>query len=262
MTSPIDPGTPAPSAGNAPFHFSIDGFAPGRFRVHAFTGRETMSEHYTFDVVVTAETEADEDVERLALGRRALLIWAAGKATRAFYGVVAAVRLEEVQELRHSVRYHIRFVPRLWLLKRRRRSRIFQGMRVPEIVGAVLREAGIGTRWQLGREYPLREYATQYEESDYRFVTRLCAEAGIYFYFPQGPELDAGAAADALVPGDTVIFGDDAAWYPPIGGDDPTALDAAPATGSSPAAASDAPPLYFLAMQSTATSHADKITRP
>ena len=55
---------------------------------------------------------------------------------------------------------HVRFVPRLWLLRRRRRSRIFQNLRVPEIVDAVLKEAGISTRWQLVREYPAREYAT------------------------------------------------------------------------------------------------------
>lgn len=263
MTSSFDPSSLAAAAvdtRSALYRFVIDGFDSDHFRVHAFTGREALSEPYSFDVVVTAETAADEEVERLALGQRAMLTWNVGAAPRAFRGVVAAVRLEEVHELRRSVQYHVRFVPRLWFLRRRRRSRIFQGLRVPEIVDAVLREAGISTRWQLSREYPVREYATQYEESDYRFVSRLLAEAGIYFYFPTGPELDPSASADALVPGETVIFGDDATYYPPIGGDDPSVLVTLPTSGAA-AAAGDAPPLYFLPMQSTNTSHLDKITR-
>jgi type VI secretion system VgrG family protein len=141
----------------------------------------------------------------------------------------------------------MRLVPRLWLLKRKRRTRIFQQMGVREIVSAVLGEAGIATRWQLGREHPVREYCTQYEESDHRFVARLLAESGIYFFFPQGP-LDDGepAGPDAMVPGDSVVFGDDPAGYPPIGGD-----------GS---AGGEAPSLSFMAMQQTTASHKDKVT--
>jgi type VI secretion system secreted protein VgrG len=260
MVSCFDPaGLAAGSVGTGtvPYLFTIDGFDAGHFRVHAFAGREALSEHYTFDVVLTCDTQTDEEVERLALGRRAVLTWTIGKAPRAFYGVVAAVRLEEVHDSHGSAEYHVRFVPRLWLLRRRRRSRVFQNLSVPDIVSAVLKETGIATRWQLAREYPPRELATQYEESDYRFVTRLLVEAGIYFDFPQGPALDAAAVADALVPGDTVIFGDDAAWYPPIGGDDPTAL----ASGAVPGTASDAPPLYFLPAENTTTGHSDKVTR-
>ena len=152
MTSAFDPSTLIPSAtgaSSATYRFSVDGFDADHFRVHTFTGREAMSEHYVFDVVASAVTETEEDVERVALGRRAVLTWNVAKAPRAFYGLVAAVKLEEVHEARRSVQYHLKMVPRLWLLKRRRRSRIFQNMRVPEIVDAVLQEAGIPTRWQL-----------------------------------------------------------------------------------------------------------------
>jgi uncharacterized protein involved in type VI secretion and phage assembly len=49
--------------------------------------------------------------------------------------VIAAVRLERVHEAgTRSVQYHLRFVPRLWLLERRRRTRIFRQMRVPDII--------------------------------------------------------------------------------------------------------------------------------
>ena len=262
MTTSFDPSALAPDTSSDLYHFTIEGFPAGHFHVESLVGREAISEPYTFDVVATVETPEDEEVERLALGRRACLVWNVGKGERAFYGVVAAIRLERVHEsgTRH-VQYHLRLVPRLWLLKRRRRTRIFQQMRVPEIVASVLKEAGIGVRFQLLREHPPREYCTQYEESDLRFVQRLCAESGIYFYFPQGGPLDASSAADGLIPGDTVVLGDDASLYPAIGGDDPAALAAsAAASAGTPAPVGEAPTLYFLEMEETTTSHIDKVT--
>ena len=234
------------------YSFTVDGFPSDHFEVHVFTGKETLSEPYAFDVVVTSDASEDEEVERLALGRRAVLSWKIGAAPRAFHGLLASVELEEIHEAEpRSGRYRMRLVPRLWLLKRTRRTRIFQQMSVRDIVSSVLAEAGIAMRWQLLREYPIREYCTQYEESDYRFVTRLLAESGIYFFFPQGPPSEDGTAAEgAMIPGDSVIFGDDPTAYPPIGSDDRGEL----------APGSEAPSLFFLAMQQTTTTQADKVT--
>ncbi|APR86240.1 VgrG protein [Minicystis rosea] len=252
-----------------PYQLSIDGFPREHFRVHSLTGKETISEAYSFEIIVTCEPGGDE-VERTALGQRAVLLFNVGEEQRAFYGVVASVRLTQVHAVDHTVKYHVRLVPRLWLLKRKKRTRIFQNMRVTDIVSAVLAEAGIATRWQLTRAYPMREYCTQYEETDYRFVKRLLAEAGIYFYFPEGPPVDdaaltadaaIGAAAAAgstvldamgasavgsivgqvasiaetLIPGDTVICADDASCYPPMNGDDAAALAASTAAALAPA---------------------------
>ncbi|MCC6527271.1 MAG: type VI secretion system tip protein VgrG [Polyangiaceae bacterium] len=248
-----------------PYRLSVDGH---ELRVLSFVGKEAVSDLWRFDLVVTAEAGGDA-LERTALGERATLLFEVGATRRAFYGVVAAVRLAEVHRADHALQYHVRVVPRLWLLKQRKRSRVFQHERVPEIVSAVLREAGIGVRWQLGRAYPAREYVTQYEETDYAFVRRLLAEAGIFFYFPAGPALDDGAlaasaalsvaaaagsaaldlaggsgagsllgaargAAEPLVPGDTVIGADDAAFYPPLRGDDAAALAASTAAALAP----------------------------
>jgi type VI secretion system secreted protein VgrG len=245
MVTSFDPAALAPDTSTDLYHITIDGFPAAHFRVESFAGKEAISKPYSFDVVVTAESASgdDEEIERLALGQRACLVWNVGSHERAFYGVIANVRLERVHDVSpRSVQYHLRFVPRLWLLKRRRRTRIFQQMRVPEIIEAVLREAGIGARFQLLRDHPPREYTTQYEESDLRFVQRLAAEAGVFFYFVQGAPLDAASVAEGVIPGDTLVFGDDASFYPAVGGDDPAALS-------------------FLRSEDTATSHADKITR-
>ncbi|MEP7126210.1 MAG: contractile injection system protein, VgrG/Pvc8 family [Byssovorax sp.] len=235
------------------YTFTVEGFPADHFQVHVFTGKETISAPYAFDIVVTSDASDDEEVERLALGQRAVLSWTVGTAPRAFHGLISAVELEEIHEAPpRSGRYRMCLVPRLWLLKRKRRTRIFQQMEVREIVSAGLGEAGIATRWRLLREYPVREYCAQYEESDYRFVERLLAESGIYYFFPQGPLVEDGGAAgdDAMVPGDSVVFGDDPAGYPPIGSDDRE--ESAPGD--------EAPTLFFPAMQQTTASHQDKVT--
>src|ERR1700679_174684 len=120
-----------------PYQLTVDGFASDHFRVHSFTGKEAISEAWSFDVVVTCETGGDT-VEQTALGQRAVLLFNVGEEQRAFYGVVAAVRLAQVHHLSHSIQYRLRVVPRLWLLKRKQRTRIFQKMRVPDMVTAVL----------------------------------------------------------------------------------------------------------------------------
>ena len=79
------------------YTFTVDGFPSDHFTVHAFTGRETISEPYVFDLVVTSNA-TDADVERMALGQRAVLSWSIGMTPRAFYGILAAVEFEEIHE--------------------------------------------------------------------------------------------------------------------------------------------------------------------
>jgi hypothetical protein len=252
-----------------PYQLAIDGFASETFRVRSLTGKEAISEAWSFDVVVTAD-ETGDAVERAALAQRATLVFNIGEQPRAFYGIVGAVRVAEVHPPDHAITYVVRVVPRLWLLRRKKRTRIFQGMRVPDIVSSVLLDAGIATRWQLVRAYPAREYCTQYEETDYHFIRRILAEAGIFFYFfGGGPVGGAALAADAgvgaagamgtsvvgfvagqsagalagaaaqmtetLIPGDSVVGADDAACYPAVAGDDPAALAASTAAAMAPA---------------------------
>src|SRR5690606_15634825 len=72
-----------------------------------------------------------------------------------------------------------------WLMSRRRNSRVFQNRSVDEIVRAVLAEHQIPSHWVLDGHHPPREYCTQYEETDRELMTRLLAEAGIFFFFKQ-----------------------------------------------------------------------------
>jgi type VI secretion system secreted protein VgrG len=190
----------------APFTFAAGPFAAGRLRVLSFKGREAVSRPYRFDVEIGADASDAHDVEPALLGQAASLTMLLPEGERrTVAGIVAAVEAQGAFEQgRHAFR--VRVVPRLWLLGKRKTSRIFQDKSVPEMVAAVLADAGVPHRAALSRRYPPRVYCVQYQETDLAFVTRLCAEEGIFYVFEHAAE-------------EMVVFGDGAHAYEPIGGD-------------------------------------------
>ncbi|WP_441137247.1 type VI secretion system Vgr family protein, partial [Neisseria subflava] len=100
-----------------------------------------------------------------------------------------------------------RFVlePRFAAMKHFQTSRLFQHQTVPDIVAAVFKHhgfSGIDYRFQKSRSYSVREYVTQYLESDFDFINRLCEEEGIWYAFEQHEQH-----------GDIVVFGDSPEHY-------------------------------------------------
>ena len=76
---------------------------------------------------------------------------------------------------------------------------------LPDIVAAVFKHhgfSGVDYRFQKSRSYTVREYVTQYLESDFAFINRLCEEEGIWYAFEQHGQH-----------GDVVVFGDSPEHY-------------------------------------------------
>jgi type VI secretion system VgrG family protein len=76
---------------------------------------------------------------------------------------------------------------------------------VPAIITQIFKDHGIlgdAFAFQLGGDYPEREYCVQYAESDLAFIQRLCAEIGIHYHFQHS--LD----------GHLLVFGDDQTVFP------------------------------------------------
>jgi len=85
--------------------------------------------------------------------------------------------------------FQLEMVPAVWKLSIAQRSRIFQQMSVPEIITTVL--ADLPHRLLLDASdftFPKRECVSQRNESDWRFVSRLMEEGGLYCYFEHGRE--------------------------------------------------------------------------
>lgn len=193
----------------------IAGVADGALRVRSVRSAEAMNKLFELDVVATAS--ATEALVGEVIGAPATL---ALGAVRRVSGIVASVREEGHREHSSSMaQYRFKVVPRLFLAKKRKRSRIFQHKRVTDIVHSVLGELGIVAVFRVAREYPVRAYCTQYDESDWAFIKRLAAEEGLFF-FQAHPHGSLGPSPEIW------IFGDEPAWYPNLG-DDTYALVAA-----------------------------------
>ena len=188
------------------FGLTISAAATHRLEVTSLRGREAVSRPFRFDLEVVVE---DSDLSGLAgaiVGRAAVLTLRGDTSSpRTIAGIVGAAGVRApLAHHRHG--FHVRLVPRLWLLSHRTTSRVFQDMTVPAIVGAVLDGAQVSHRSALVGRHARRAYCVQRQETDLAFVTRLLAEEGIFYTFEPG---ERGA----------VIISDSAHLYPEIAGD-------------------------------------------
>ncbi|VFS62235.1 Uncharacterized protein conserved in bacteria [Leminorella grimontii] len=131
----------------------------------------------------------------------ALGLGGSGGETRALYGVVTS--FSQLSSSGDEARYEVTVSPRLQLLDNTRGSAIYQNQTVPQVVEEVLRKhelTGVDFRFELAETYPVKEYLTQWEESDLTFIRRLLADSGIWFRF----ESHAEHGCDVVVFGDSV----------------------------------------------------------
>lgn len=155
------------------------GIDADRLVLETFRGREAVSEPFRYSLELIADTSLalrpDDLLGRPASVRLAYL----NQPERWFNGIVAAI--EQDAPGRDVTRFRATLEPKAALLKRTRRSRVFQDMTVRNILEIVLRDVAV--EWRLTGAYPKHDFCMQYEESDLTFVHRLMEEEGIYYRF-------------------------------------------------------------------------------
>jgi type VI secretion system secreted protein VgrG len=153
-----------------------------RFDVH-----EAVSALFTVSIRArspNAELDLESIVGKKAAFRVVSGLAFGGTPSRQWTGVCSHIEQIQAEPTGLST-YHLRIVPRLWLLTQRRNHRIFQHLSIPDIADELLGEWSIPPTWKIERgKYPKLEYKCQYGESDYTFLSRLFEEAGIAFTFP------------------------------------------------------------------------------
>lgn len=171
------------------------------FKVLAFEGTETISALYSIRVDLVSEYP-DVDLESL-LGQPAFLQF--GLNGEGIHG-----RIEDVgagESGRRLTRYHLTLVPALYYLQFSHNQRIFQHLTVPQIITQVFKGHGLladAFTFHV-RTPPVREYCTQYGESDFEFVQRLCAEDGIGWHHQHSRD------------GHFLVFTEDQVFVPTLG---------------------------------------------
>ena len=93
--------------------------------------------------------------------------------------------------------YEIEIVPKIWFMSQAADCRIFQQKTTVQILRQLFAEHGItAVEFRIHGEQPVREYTTQFNETNLGFVHRLLQETG-YFYF-----FEHSASVHLLVVGD------------------------------------------------------------
>ncbi|KWN68305.1 type VI secretion protein Vgr [Burkholderia ubonensis] len=203
---------------------------PAPFSVLKFSGRDAVSELYHYDVEFTSPTAGipmDQVVGRPAkftiapvdpnmgylrkmFGENAAQFSKMPPA-RTIHGIIT--EFDEFATTADQTHYRVRLEPVLADLNRGVTSRLFQKQSVEEIVTDTLRHygyrAGVDFMFQLRGKYKRHEYVTQYHETTYAFIQRICAQEGIWFRWEQkkdhavivfGDDLDAYARKQRTVP--------------------------------------------------------------
>jgi type VI secretion system secreted protein VgrG len=186
--------------------------------IRSIDGMEGISQLYSFRVECFAPNDTVVDFSTLVgqpICVRATLDADPAVPKRFFHGVVQTIT-RGARGI-HNTTYSLHAVPRLWLLSRTTRSRIFQQTSVPDILKKVL--VGFPVAYELQGTFEPRDYCTQYRESDLDFACRLMEEEGIFYYFKH--ELDKHTLIVANTPsahkdlpfGSTMFFDPDTGGY-------------------------------------------------
>ena len=175
------------NSANSPwFTFEVEG-GPD-FGVFAFSGTEEAHRPYEFEIELTHESPS-LDFSGL-LGQPACLAIAdRSGAARHVHGVIRHFR--QLHTANFRTHFRCLLVPRLWFLGLTADHRIFQNMNVLQIIEQILKEqhfTGDSYAFKCFHDYAAREYCVQYGETSLHFISRLCEEEGVYFYFEHGPD--------------------------------------------------------------------------
>lgn len=117
-------------------------------------------------------------------------------SARPLNGIV--FRAEQGPSTVRSTRYTLELRPWFLRLDQERTCAVFQNMSVPEIVVKVCTDAGFGhVRNALSSSYPAKEYTVRYGETSFAFLSRLMAEAGIFYFFEHSESAHTLVMADS-----------------------------------------------------------------
>ena len=148
---------------------------------HGMSAREEMSRpfEYTLDLLSKKKDVSVDDI----LGKNVTIkLELPDDQTRYFNGYVT--RFAQGAMLGPYNRYLATVRPWFWFLTRTADCRIFQDMKVPDIIKAVFADHGAADyKFELTGTYKKWTYCVQYRETDFNFVSRLMEQEGIGYYF-------------------------------------------------------------------------------
>ncbi len=159
---------------------------------------ERIGEPYEIDVQVVCGVDLDVDA---LIGADLVLTLRRDELERTFCGVVLEAHWRTVDA--DEVRLRLFAGPAIAMLGRGRRSRVYQGLSVVQIVQQIVDES-LGERQRtvdvsrLARDHLPRDYCVQFRETTLGFVRRILAEEGITFLFTHDESVETMVLTDGV----------------------------------------------------------------
>ncbi|MFZ1642883.1 MAG: type VI secretion system tip protein TssI/VgrG [Candidatus Contendobacter sp.] len=176
--------------------------------------RERLSQPFEFHLDLFSENSGIKFTDVLGQPMVVRLNLPKEDRVRYFHGLVSQFRQVRGQG-RYAV-YQATLRPWLWFLSRTADCRIYQNMKVPDIVKSIFREHGFSDfQVRLAEQYLPREYCVQYRETTMDFVSRLLEEEGIYYYFKHEQDKHILILADSITAHESFPGYGEVSYLPP-----------------------------------------------
>ena len=158
------------------------------FVVQRFSGHEELGRLYEYNLELLSE-RGDITAEQL-LGTNATVALELpdSKGSRSFNGYITrftvqgAVRTPAYKS-NTGFLYLVTLSPGLWFMTRSSDSKIYADMTIGDVIMRKLQADSLMTSKNSASDTEMRNYITQYRETDFNFVSRLAEHAGLYYYF-------------------------------------------------------------------------------
>ena len=156
--------------------------AAGNFDLVSFNLTESLSTPFNLELKLSRMNEEPVDFASVLDDSATLVFWKGEQPIRFINGIVSAFYLTESGVRRTD--YSATVVPSYARTELGSNVRIFQQQTVPDIIAKVLDENGITpVKFDLSGVHEIREYCVQYRETHQKFIERLAAEEGLFYYF-------------------------------------------------------------------------------
>lgn len=153
-------------------------------------GREEMGGTYIFGIDLIARPGTPVDFSKLLGAEARVELTLPGDAVRTYSGIIGEFAQRDGDQV--FDRYTMVLRPAIHQLALVRRSRIFHQQSAAQIIDKLLEPVFAGSTMKtrnFAGHTPARVYCTQYRETDWDFLRRLCAESGVTWYWIHQPEV-------------------------------------------------------------------------
>jgi type VI secretion system secreted protein VgrG len=176
------------------FPVRISSSLGGDLLVESLSGDDRLGRPFEYHLNLLSqnhELEFDQVV-----GERVAVSLKLAKGERWFHGFITDFSYAPPRDT--YARYEATIRPWFWFLTQTADCRIFQEMKVLDIIKEVFSDNGMQDyEVKLSGTYRVWDYCVQYCESDFNFISRLMEQEGIYYYFKHTKTKHVMVLADA-----------------------------------------------------------------